>query len=53
MDDNALSDTKLEESGNKLMNNNTYSDEETGDTKAFPERKINDLNEYKNNENDL
>ena len=43
--------SKFEESGDQMMNNNTYSVEENGNAKPFPEGIINDFNENKNMEN--
>ena len=51
-DDNALYDIKVEETGDQMRHSNNYLDEEKGDTKPSLEEIINDVNEYKNIEND-
>ena len=42
----------FEETGNRMMHSNNYLEKENRDTKPFLEEIINDLNEYKNIEND-
>ena len=52
MDGNALYEIKFEETGDQMMHNNNYLDEEKGDTKPFLEEIVNGVNEHKNIEND-
>ena len=46
MDGNALYEIKFEETGDQMMHNNNYLDEEKGDTKPFLEEIVNGVNEH-------